>query len=60
MTIKELKEKLSQYDENTTISFFTMEEGYQEYLFIDDDPLQNYNRVDIVLKGKEYGEVYYD
>lgn len=60
MTIKELKEELSKYDENTTISFFTMEEGYHDYLFINDDPLKNYNRVDVVLKEKEYGEVYYD
>lgn len=53
MTIKELKEELSKYDENTVISFWDMEKGYYNYLFIDDDPLQNHNRVDIVLIQKE-------
>lgn len=53
MTIKELKEELSKYDENTTISFWNLEDGYHNYLLIDDDPLQNHNRVDIVLIQKE-------
>lgn len=53
MTIKELKEELSKYDENTSISFWDMEKGYYNYLFMDDDPLQNCNRVDVVLKQKE-------
>lgn len=53
MTIKELKEELSKYDENTTISFWDLEKGYYNYLFIVDDPLQNDNRVDIVLIQKE-------
>ena len=53
MTIKDLKEELSKYDEDTVISFWDMEKGYYNYLFIDDDPLQNHNRVDIVLIQKE-------
>lgn len=53
MTIKELKEELSKYDENTAISFWVMENGYYTYVFVDDDPLQNHNRVDIVLIQKE-------
>lgn len=53
MIIKELMEELSKYDENTTISFWDIEKGYYNYLFIDDDPLQNHNRVDIVLIHKE-------
>lgn len=53
MTIKELKEELSKYDENTTILFWSLEEGFYDYHFIDDDPLQNYNMVTIVLKQKE-------
>lgn len=53
MTIKELKEELSKYDENTIISFWNIEHGYQEYLFIDDDSLRSNNRVDIMLKQKE-------
>ena len=54
MTIKELMEELSKYDENTTISFWNIEYGYQEYLFIDDDDsLRSNNRVDIMLKQKE-------
>lgn len=53
MTIKELKEELSKYDENTNILFWNLEDGYHDYLLIDDDPLQNHNRVDIVLIQKE-------
>lgn len=53
MTIKELKEELSKYDENTVISFWDMENGYYNYLSVDDDPLQNHNRVDIVLIQNE-------
>lgn len=53
MTIKELKEELAKYDEDTVIQFWDIEKCYYNYLFIDYDPLQNHNRVDIVLIQKE-------
>lgn len=53
MTTKELIEELSKYDENTAISFWSMENGYYTHVFVDDDPLQSHNRVDIVLIQKE-------
>lgn len=53
MTIKELKEELSKYDEDTNVLFWAIENGYYRFMFIYDDPLQNNNRVDIVLIQKE-------
>lgn len=53
MTIKELKEELSKYDEDTNVLFWDIENGYYGFMFVDDDPLQNHNRVDIILKQKE-------
>lgn len=53
MTIKELKEELSKYNEKTNILFFGLESGYNVFFFIDDDPLENQNRIDIVLIRKE-------
>lgn len=56
MTIKELKEELSKYDEDTNVLFWDIENGYYRFMFVDDDPLQNHNRVDIVLKIQERGD----
>lgn len=53
MTIKELKEQLSKYEEDTIVSFWTTENVYYDFMIIDDDTLQNHNRVDIILKPKE-------
>lgn len=55
MTIKDLKELLSHYDENVNVLFWTMDGGYYEYQFIDTDPMytDNNNRIDICLDKKE-------
>lgn len=56
MTIKELKEELSKYDEDTNVLFWEIEDGYYDFIFIDDDPLKNNNRIDIILKLQERGD----
>lgn len=53
MTIKELKEELSKYDDDINVLFWGIENGYYSFMFVDDDPLQTHNRVDIILNQKE-------
>lgn len=54
MTIKELKQELSKYDDDdTNVLFWDIENSYYRFLFVDNDPLQNHNRVDIVLIQNE-------
>lgn len=53
MTVKDLIELLSQYDENTNIGFFGYEEGYYNFMDIDDDPVHSQNRIDFILTQLE-------
>lgn len=48
MTVKQLIEILSKYDENATISFWTLDSD-NDYYKIDDNPIQDDNRLEFLL-----------
>lgn len=53
MTVKDLIEMLSQYDEKTNVGFFGYEGDYYNFIDIDDDPLYSQNRIDFILTQQE-------
>lgn len=55
MNVKELKEILSQFPDETKVLFFDLERGYLEYLAIDDDetPSSQLTHISFILTQQE-------
>lgn len=55
MTVKELKEILSQFPDETKVLFFDLERGYLENLAIDDDetPTSQLTHIAFILTQQE-------